>query len=201
MFNSPVSNKTDISKKYTSYCLPTYWGQSWLSPGLIPPRTVWKHQPEIRRASSTRRIRSHPQIRVPYIHYPNKPRTKIVVSRADVALHGVENPTWGSWTQRRPGRIGFHPPIRNPSMHVQLQQTGDDNGGPPGRCRPARVETPTWGSRSQCRRGRIRSYRRIRNPSMHLQLQQTGNENTKMLVLRVDIAPRGVKNQTPLAGC
>ena len=86
-------------------------------------------------------------------------------------------------------------------MHVQLQQTGDDNGGPPGRCRPARVETPTWGSRSQCRRGRIRSYRRIRNPSMHLQLQQTGNENTKMLVLRVDIAPHGVKNQTPLAGC
>ena len=65
---------------------------------------------------------------------------------------GNPNPTgslligWGSWSQRaargescpsanadvpaNTGRISSHPQIRNPSMSLQLQQTGDENADP-----------------------------------------------------------------------
>ena len=47
-----------------------------------------------------------------------------------------------SMRQRHPGRIGSHPRIINLSIHLQLQQTGYENGGPPGRYRPARCGNP-----------------------------------------------------------
>ena len=64
--------------------------------------------------------------------------------------HGVETTTptdwlligWGPWSQRHPRRIRFHPRIRNPSIHLQLQQTGHENGGLPGRYLPARCGNP-----------------------------------------------------------
>ena len=62
----------------------------------------------------------------------------------------------GSWGQRaarvaprdnaevlpHQGRISSHPRIRNPSISLQLQQTGDENADPPGRYRSARRGHP-----------------------------------------------------------
>ena len=78
---------------------------------------------------------------------------------------------WGSWSQRaarvaprdnvevppHPGRIRSHPRMINPSILLQLQQTGDENGNPAGRYRPTRCGNPNptswlligWGSWSQ----------------------------------------------------
>ena len=67
---------------------------------------------------------------------------KTLVPRVDTAPHDVETPTWGSQSQRHPGKMRFHPRIRNPSIHLQPRQTGDDNVGPPGRCRPPRCGKP-----------------------------------------------------------
>ena len=47
-----------------------------------------------------------------------------------------------SMSQRHPVRTRSHPRIRNPSTYPQLQQIGDENGGPPGRYRPARCGNP-----------------------------------------------------------
>ena len=93
-------------------------------------------------------------------------------------------------------RIGPNPRLRNPSIHLQLPQSGDENGDPPGRNRTARCGNPnpadwTGGSWSQRAArvapranaevpphpGRINSHPRIRNSSIYLQLQQTGDEN------------------------
>ena len=79
--------------------------------------------------------------------------------------------SWGSWSQRaargapranaevppHPGRISSHPQIRNPSIYLQRQQPGDENGDPPRRYRPAQCGIPNqtgglligWGSWSQ----------------------------------------------------
>ena len=128
---------------------------------------------------------------------------------------GNSNPTgwllirWGSWSQRaarvssrvnvevspHPGRMRSRLRIRNPSIFLQLQQPGDENGDPPGRYRPARCGNPNatgwllivWRSWSQRAAsvaprdnvevpphpGRIGSYSRIRNPSISLQLTPT----------------------------
>ena len=47
-----------------------------------------------------------------------------------------------------PGRIGHNPRFRNPSIDLQIRQTGDENGDPPGRHRPARCGHPNPTSRS-----------------------------------------------------
>jgi len=54
---------------------------------------------------------------------------KTVILRDYSASHGVQAPTsrvhhcwlWGLWSQRDSGRIGSHPWIREPSIHLQLQ--------------------------------------------------------------------------------
>ena len=104
---------------------------------------------------------------------PN-PTTKMVVPRVDTAPDGVETPTWGSWSQRHPGRIISHPRIRNTSIHVQLQQRGTKTVVTRGDTTPHGVDTPIWGSWSQRHPGRIISHPRIRNFSINLQLR---NEN------------------------
>ena len=116
---------------------------------------------------------------------------------------------WGSWNQRaarvaprdnvevpsHPGRIGYHPLIRNPSISVILQQTVAENGDPLGRYRPARCGNPnltghwriaygSWGQRAARVSPRdnievpphplkIGSHPRIRNPTVSLQLTAT----------------------------
>ena len=98
-----------------------------------------------------------------------------------------------------PGRTGSRPRIINPSISLQFQQPGDENGDFPGRYRPARCGNPNpthrlligWGSwRQRAARvspranvefapltRKIRSHPRIRNPSIPLQLRQPGDEN------------------------
>ena len=44
-----------------------------------------------------------------------------------------------------PGRIIYHPRIINPSLHLQLQYTGDEHGFPQARYRPARCGNPNLG--------------------------------------------------------
>ena len=73
----------------------------------------------------------------------------------------------------------------NHFIHLQLPKTGDENGGIPGRYRPARCGIP---NRTGCllnklnlgslilRRPGITSHPSILYPSIHLQLQQTGDE-------------------------
>ena len=78
---------------------------------------------------------------------------------------GNPNPTgwlligWGSWSQRAArvappakvevapltGRLRSHPRIRNPSISLQFQQTGNQDGDPTGRYRPTRCGNPNSG--------------------------------------------------------
>ena len=125
-------------KSFRTSTTPTYRRRTWLSPGSIPPRAVWKPQPGVRGASA----------------------------------------------QRHPGGIWSHPRVGNPSIHLKLQQTGDENGDPPGRYRPARCGNPNpagrsligWGSRIKpASPGDDRVPPRIRNSSIHLQLRQPGD--------------------------
>ena len=70
-----------------------------------------------------------------------------------------------------PGRISYHPRVRNPSISLQLQLPGDENEDPPGRYRPARCGNPNptvwlrigWGSWSQ-RAARVASRDKIEVP-------------------------------------
>ena len=81
------------------------------------------------------------------------------------------------------------------SINLQLRRTGDEDGGPPERYRPAWCGNPKptgrsligWGSWSQRHQGRIGFHSRIRNPSVHLQLRRTGHS----------IAPRKVWKPQP----
>ena len=68
-----------------------------------------------------------------------------MVSRVDTAPHSVKTPNRGSESQSHPRRTRFHPRIRNPSTYLHFQQTGDENGGPQGRYRPARCGSPNLG--------------------------------------------------------
>ena len=73
---------------------PTNGGQKRGTRGSIPPRTVWKPQPEVHRTSATRgdRIPS-PDQKSFHTNNSNKPETQSVVFRVDTAPHGVETPT------------------------------------------------------------------------------------------------------------
>ena len=140
----------------------------------------------------------------------------------------------GSWSQRtarvaslanvevppHPARIGSHPRIINPSIQLQLQQTGDGNSEPRGRYHPGWYGKPNptgllmigWGSWSQRAArvsprgnvevqphpGSIGSHPRIRNPSISLQPKQPDDENGDP---PVDAAPQGVETPIALAGC
>ena len=50
-----------------------------------------------------------------------------------------------SQSLRHPGRIKSHPRITNPSIHLQLQQTGDEKCDAPGPYRPTRCGNPNPG--------------------------------------------------------
>ena len=72
------------------------------------------------------------------------------VSRVDTAPHGMKTPTLVSdcllaRVKRHSEKIRSHPRVRNPSIRLQLGRTGDENGGPPGRYRPARCGNPKLG--------------------------------------------------------
>ena len=111
------------------------------------------------------RISSHPRVSNPSIYIqlqrpgdqnPDPP------GRYLPAGCGNPNPTgwlligWGSWSQRaarvsswgnvevppHPERIGSHARIQNTSVHIQLQQPGDENEDLPGQCRPAGCGSP-----------------------------------------------------------
>ena len=69
-----------------------------------------------------------------------------MVPRGDAGPQCVVITTLVSVSQRHPGNIRSHPGIRNPSIHLQLQQRGDDDGGPLFDAAPHNVKTPTWGS-------------------------------------------------------
>ena len=114
------------------------------------------------------------------------------IGRSDLQIHA--RGCWlfleairASMTQRHPGRIGSHARIKNVSIHLhlqrigddlQLQQTGDKNGGPPGRYSPTRCRNPNLGFVDPVSpSGRIRSHSLIAHPSLHVHLQQTGVEN------------------------
>ena len=99
----------------------------------------------------------------------NNPATKTGIPRVDTAPHGVETLTpmaggwlligWGSWNQRAArvvpatkvevasltGRLRSYPRITNPSISLQLQQTGDHDGDPTGRYRLTRCGNPNVG--------------------------------------------------------
>ena len=53
----------------------------------------------------------------------------------------------------------------------------DENGGPPGRYRPARCRAPTWFVDTVPPSENIKSHSQITNPSIHVHLQQPGDEN------------------------
>ena len=100
---------------------------------------MWGPQLKIRRSSTTRENKApsldHKSFQI-YAYNSYKPWTKTVVRRVDTAPYGLEIPTWGSWSQSHPGRIRCRSRIINPSINLQLQETGDENGGPPGQYRP-----------------------------------------------------------------
>ena len=78
-------------------------------------------------------------------------------------------------------------------MHPQLQHTGDENGGTPGRYRYARFGDANPGFVKPALPGKERSHPQIRNSSIHVQLQQTGD---KKMIARVYTAPHGVETPT-----
>ena len=131
----------------------------------------------------------------PYIYNYNKPGAKTVAARVDTASHGVTTPAWGLYSEHHPGKIRSHSRTRNPTIHRQFQQTGDEHGGSQGRYRPARCRTPNRGFIDPVPpSGRIRSHPLIRNPSIHL--YNYNKRGAKTVVLRVSNAPHGV--ETPI---
>ena len=131
------------------------------------------------------RVRAHPRIQNPYIHvqFPTHRGRKRWSPGYIPARCGNPNPNglffigWGSRSQRRPRKIGSHRRIRNISMRLS-QQTGDENGDPPGRCRLAWDGNPnptgslliSWDSWSHRHPRRIMSHPWIINHPIHLQL-------------------------------
>ena len=89
-----------------------------------------------------------PAFSEPQSHWPRAPPPPVLgqsggeARAAGVAPRG--NPTILTHT----GRIGPHPRFSNLSIHLQLQQRGDENGDPQGRNRPARCGNPNPASRS-----------------------------------------------------
>ena len=66
-----------------------------------------------------------------------------MIPGVDTALRGVGTPT--PLDPPHLGKMRSHPRILGSPTHVHLQQTGNDNGKPPGRYRPARDGNPDSG--------------------------------------------------------
>ena len=94
---------------------PTTWGRKRRFPGSILPRTVWKPQPH--------------RLVADWLGLMEPARGENCLS---------EQPR-GPAT---PGEDGSHPRIKPLSISLQLQQPGDENADPPGRCRPTWCENP-----------------------------------------------------------
>ena len=92
-------------------------------------------------------IRRHPRIRNPSIHLQLKPPGDESGGPPDrYRLARCGNPNLGFVDPVPPsGRIRFHPRIKNPSIHLRLQQIGGKDGGTPGRYRPPRCGNPSQG--------------------------------------------------------
>ena len=105
-----------IIKSFHTCTAPTHRGRKRWPSGSIRSCTVWKPQPGFHKTSETRGrwfpFSGHEFLRTSTS--PTKPGTKTVVRRVDTALHGVEAPTWGSWSQHHSG-IRCDPWIRNHS--------------------------------------------------------------------------------------
>ena len=77
---------------------------------------------------------------------------KLAVPRVYNAPHGVKpqppkfvakpEPGFRRASKRHPGRIRPHRRVRNPPIRLPLQQTWEENGGPPDRYRTARCRNP-----------------------------------------------------------
>ena len=101
------------------------------------------------------RIRTHPWFINHFIHLQTHQTTAENDSsprRYRSVRCGNLNPTgrvligWDSWSQRHPGRIRSHPRTRNPSIHLKLQETGDEIDGSPCSTSPRTVwkSQPLW---------------------------------------------------------
>ena len=98
----PGADKTSFpdTKSFHTSTTPTNRGRKRWPPGPIPPRMLWKPQPGVRRPSP-----ALGEDKVPFLDHKSFHRSttttnrggETVVSRVDIALHGAETPTWGSY--------------------------------------------------------------------------------------------------------
>ena len=94
-------------------------------------------------------------------------------------------------------------------MHLQLQNTGDENCGPSGRYRPHGVKTPTpladcclWlGFVVRTADATGQGYAPIPRSETLPHINKSTTSGTKAVVTLVDTAPHGVETPTPLADC
>ena len=66
-----------------------------------------------------------------YWPFPILPIGQMVALSRRLVPNGDYSSHTASISSRETGRIGSHPRIKNPSIHRQLQQNGDQNGAPP----------------------------------------------------------------------
>ena len=112
------------------------------------------------------------------------------------------NPTISS----HPGKISLCPRFRNPSVHRQLLQPGDENGDLPGRNYPARFGNHNHAGRSLIGWGSRKKSARPGDDRVLSQDQKNLHTSTtptiwgrKRLFSRVETAPHGVETPVPLA--
>ena len=165
---------------------PTHRGRKRRFPGSIPLRMVWKPQP----------------------HGLTAKRQPGVLGTS--ATRGGQDPIPGSTNRGRnrwpPGSIPprtvwkpqsdirrkSHPRIRNPSIHLQPQQTGVKNGGPPGSMPSRTCGNPNLGFVKPASPGEDN----IPYPDHNPYIFNSYKPGTKTVVPWVDTAPHGV--ETPV---
>ena len=164
----------------------------------ISPRTVWKSQPQVRRAYATR-VGYGPILRseiLRNIHNSKKPWTRTGVPRVDTPRVVTPRKVWKTQpgVRRASATRGGYGPIPGSAIlpNIYSNKPWTKTGVPRVDTAPQGVENPTQGSQSQRQPGRIRSYPWIRNSSKHL---HSNKPWTKTGVPRVDTAPQGVKTQ------
>ena len=124
---------------------PISRGRKRWSPESIVPRTIWKPQfggpatPGEDKVQSTDHKSVHTSTTPTY-------SGRTWLSSGSIPPRAVWKPhskVRNASTQRLQGGILSHLLIRNPSIHLLLQQTGVGNDGPPGRYRTARCGNPS----------------------------------------------------------
>ena len=89
----------------------------------------------------------------------------------------------------------------NPSIHLQLQHTGDEHGCPPGQYRAARSGNPNLGFVEPAPSATRAGYGPIPGSEILPYIYDSSKPGTTTVVLRVNTAPHGVETPTPLADC